>query len=78
MNSNSAHDQRQRLLEALRHRPVTTLEARRELDVLHPAARVMELRQQGITVETHWTIQDTIEGRPHKVASYVLMAGQQA
>lgn len=78
MNGNSSHDQRQRLLEALHRRPVSTLEARKEMDVLHPAARVMELRKQGIPVETHWTTQDTIDGRPHKVASYVLMAGQQA
>ena len=78
LHPNSAEAQRQRLIQALMRRPVTTLEARRELDVLHPAARVMELRRQGVPVETHWVIQDNISGRPHRVALYVLMPGQQA
>lgn len=50
-NSNAAV-QRARLLDALKRRALTTLQARRELDVLHPAARVMELRDDGYASTT--------------------------
>ena len=50
-NTNAAM-QRARLLDALKRRELTTLQARRELDVLHPAARVMELRRNGYAIAT--------------------------
>ena len=65
--------QRARLLSALQRRPITTLEARRELDVLHPAARIMELRKQGHRIERCWTFDVTERGRPHRVARYSLI-----
>ncbi|WP_250865605.1 helix-turn-helix domain-containing protein [Caballeronia sp. INSB1] len=40
---NTAEGQRQRLLDALKKGPVTTIEARRDLDIMMPAARVFEL-----------------------------------
>jgi hypothetical protein len=74
--NNSAESQRARVLAWLQtSRPLTTLEARRELDVLHPAARVMELRQAGHNIITHWQTDANGSGRPHRVASYVLLAG---
>lgn len=69
---NSASSQRARLLAALRNGPLTTLEARRLLDVLHPAARVMELRQLGHNIVTAWDTDITSEGNPHRVARYLL------
>lgn len=49
---NSAASQRQRILSWLRNvEPLTTLQARKQLDVLHPAARVMELRKAGNVAE---------------------------
>ncbi|MEI6270530.1 MAG: helix-turn-helix domain-containing protein [Methylococcaceae bacterium] len=48
---------------------MTTLQARQELDVMHPAARVQELREKGHNIMTHRTI---AEG--HRIASYVLLA----
>ena len=71
---NSAAAQRNRLLDALRMAPVTTLEARRDLDILMPAARVFELREQGHDIATVWVWQETEQGRPHHVAKYVLMS----
>lgn len=71
-NDNSASAQRFRLLAALSKSSVTTLEARRFLDVLHPAARVMELRRMGFEIVTVWTIDVTSEGREHRVARYLL------
>lgn len=69
---NSSHAQRIRLLEALRKRSLTTLEARRELDVLHPAARIQELRGMGYDIQTVRVPDLTTEGKPHNVARYIL------
>lgn len=69
---NSAQEQRSRMLECLRQRPVSTLEAGRELDILHPAARVMELRRDGYQIATIRTSERTDCGRLHRVARYLL------
>lgn len=66
--------QQQRLIEQLRLCPMTTLQARSELDIMHPAARVKELRERGHNIVTHWTVEHTGKGR-HRVARYVLLAG---
>ncbi|MES2935300.1 MAG: helix-turn-helix domain-containing protein [Pseudomonadota bacterium] len=72
-NPNSAAEQRARVLARLRQGPMTTLAARSELDVLHPAARVMELRDEGYCIETLRTREASECGRLHTVASYVLL-----
>ena len=66
--SNAA--QRERILDWLCSESLTTLQARKELDVLHPAGRIKELRSEGFNIATHWTIEDTAKGR-HRVARYV-------
>lgn len=66
---NTASHQRFRLMEALREGPVSTIYARQHLDVLHPAARVQELREEGHRIVTHWTDEEN-----HRVAKYVLLA----
>lgn len=74
LKDNSAHSQRMRLLAAFEVRDsVTTIEARRDLDILMPAARVFELRARGFDIETIWTHDLTECGRKHRVARYVLM-----
>ncbi|WP_027190355.1 helix-turn-helix domain-containing protein [Fundidesulfovibrio putealis] len=72
---NTATAQRARILDALSRDSLTTLEARRLLDVLHPAARVMELRRQGINIVTVWTTDTTPGGNSHRVARYILRGG---
>jgi hypothetical protein len=75
-NNNYSTDlpsQRQRILNWLRIRPLTTIQARKELDVMHPAARIQELRGHGHNIITHWTTSDTGKAR-HRVACYVLFA----
>lgn len=73
----SAEAQRKRLIDALKIGPITTLEARRNLDILMPAARVHELRHKhGEPIETVWTWQETDAGKPHRVARYVLFPGR--
>lgn len=79
-NDTSLNAQRKRLLEALRlasNLGVTTLEARCNLNILAPAARVHELRwQYGYNIQSHWVSQTDEQGRTHKVARYVLVPGQ--
>jgi len=74
--ANSSAAQRGRLLAALRRESLTTLEARRKLDMMHPAARVMELRHLGFRIDTIWTTDLTTEGKPHRVARYLLRQGE--
>lgn len=75
-NSNSAHDQRQKLLDWLRvHGQIDTITARRELDILMPGARIHELRHRfGHAIDTVRTKQPTECGKLHRVALYVLKA----
>ena len=73
LSTNAAH-QRERILAWLLTAPLTTYQARQELDTFHPAARVAELKAQGHNIHTHWTIVDTPLGR-HRIAKYVLFSG---
>ena len=70
----SVQSQRKRILDWLATSPLTTLQARTELDIMHPAARVQELKAQGNNICTHWETVDTGKGK-HRVASYVLLSG---
>ncbi|TAM08290.1 MAG: hypothetical protein EPN70_00685 [Paraburkholderia sp.] len=71
---NSLAAQRARILDFLRRRgALSTLDARHEIDVMHPAARVMELRRQGHPILTNWAREMTPEGGTHRVAQYRLM-----
>lgn len=74
IGSNTAEAQRKRLLEALRNGSISTLEARRNLDILSPAPRVLELRRAGHPILTNWTHEPSDCGKLHRVARYVLMA----
>ncbi|MFI3221566.1 MAG: helix-turn-helix domain-containing protein [Methylococcaceae bacterium] len=56
------------LLAELRQRHVTTLEARNELFIMSPAARVMELKERGHNIITYW-----VHAGTKKIASYVLI-----
>lgn len=74
--STDTSQQRARLLSRLQSSSITTLQARQELDILHPAARVKELREQGHNITTHWTT-DTTGKAKHRVGCYVLLVGEQ-
>lgn len=75
----SAAAQRARLLDALRCSPITTIEARRDLDILMPAARIHELKHRhGYNIQKYWIEQETDNGRKHRVAKYFLMVGGEA
>jgi hypothetical protein len=68
----AAQTQRQQILAWLYIGTLTTLQARKELDIMHPAARVKELREQGYNIITHWTTGDTGKGK-HRIACYALL-----
>ena len=70
---NSTEAQRQRLLAALSRRPVDTILARRDLDILHPAGRVKELRDRGFVILTRMVERVTACGQKHRVALYALV-----
>lgn len=68
--------QQQRLLAALQEGPITTVQAREQYDVMHPAGRIKELRSRGFNILTCWRIVETIPGVKHRVARYVLVPGE--
>ncbi len=70
--STDSASQRNRLLSCLQAAPVTTLEAR-ELEIMHPASRVQELRAAGHNIVTNWTTSDSGKAK-HRVAQYVLLS----
>lgn len=69
---NTAKAQRMRILAYLHTKPLDTLAARKELNVMHPAARVMELRKRGIGINTIWIDRESDCGKIHRIACYVL------
>ena len=74
---NSAETQRDRIEAALAAvGTLSTVEARRHLDVMHPAMSVLELRNGGLSIDTVWSIEPTECGRLHRMARYVLVPKQ--
>lgn len=61
-----------RILEALHLGALSTFEARRYLDVPHPAGRVQELREFGNEIDALRKSEPSEIGRPHRIAVYVL------
>jgi len=69
---NDIGQQEPRLLAALNLFPISTLEARRYLDMPHPAGRIASLRDKGWRIETLKVRERTEAGVPHSFALYVL------
>lgn len=76
VGNTSSCAQRQRLLNHLRRDSIDTITARRELNIMHPAMRVKELREAGHNIATIRVDRHDTEGRKHRqVALYVLQGG---
>lgn len=72
-DSTSTEAQRKRLIDWLRtYGQIDTLTARRELDILGVAQRIIELRKR-YRIDTVWTKQPTDCGALHRVGLYVLI-----
>ena len=73
LGDNSAAAQRARVLDAVRGGPKSTIQLRRDWDVLSPAARILELKRRGFEILTQWVHEATDCGKLHRVALYVLL-----
>ena len=76
IDDTSASSQRVRLLERLQRGPVDTITARTELNVLHPAARVQELREAGHHIVTHRSRLEDAQGHSHAGVAVYYLGGQ--
>jgi len=69
----STHAQRARLLSWLEAGPIDTITARRELNILAPAARVKELKERGHSIISQRISMTDEQGRTHHgIALYYL------
>jgi hypothetical protein len=64
-----------RIRAALAQFGLTTFEAMRYLDIYDPRARVMQLRNSGLAIDTHWRTIVTESGSKHRVGMYALKGG---
>lgn len=72
---NDVVTQADRSLEALQLlNSLTTQDLRQELDIMHPAGRVKELRARGYDIQTHWDNYPTACGKKHRMARYVYIS----
>ncbi|MGO3029128.1 helix-turn-helix domain-containing protein [Pseudomonas helleri] len=72
-DNHSTKAQGARLVQALRLGPVSTIDAARQLDIIHPPATVRWLRNRGYDIRTDWAYCPTEPGRrPHRVGLYSL------
>ena len=81
VKSNTTNDTRtdteaqlSRVLTALRCGPTTTVQLVREHDILHPPARILQLRKRGFDIVTVWVNAETLRGAVHRVGKYVLLS----
>lgn len=71
---NDAETQANRSLEALQvFFSLTTEDLRQDLDIMHPAGRIKELRRRGFNIQTHWENYPTASGKLHRMGRYVYM-----
>ena len=72
---NDANTQAKRLHKALQTvGPITTIEARRYLDILAPAARIFELRyRQNLEIVSTWQYDFSDAGVKHRIGRYTLV-----
>jgi hypothetical protein len=66
----------ERIHAALAQFAITTYEAMRHLDVYDPRARVMQLRNDGVPIDTHWQTIVTESGDRHRVGLYAMGMGE--
>lgn len=69
---NTLKQQCQRLLVALETFKINTFEASRGLSIYDPPARILQLRKQGISIETVWEYIFDENGVRHRIGCYVL------
>ena len=73
--STDSKSQRARLLEWLLISTITTLQARQELDIMNPSARIQELVAAGHNIVSSRTVDDSGKAKHSGVAIYALLSG---
>ncbi len=73
--ASSVAAKRNRIINFSHKPPLDTPTARKELDLMHPAARVMELRTSGVGIITIKIDRASDSGKIQRMASYVLNDG---
>ena len=69
--------QRAALLQWLQaHQRITTLQARNELGIMHPAGRIKELKDTGNDIATYWQWEADATGKEHRQGLYVLLSSK--
>lgn len=69
--SNSPVVQRARILKTFAIKPRLSTFELRDMGIMHPAGRVMELRRQGYRIELHWIYEPDANGVDHRLGQYV-------
>lgn len=73
-SGNDAVTQANRSLAAFEQfNSLTTQDLRQDLDIMHPAGRVKELRTRGFEILTYWDDYPTACGKKHRMARYVYL-----
>lgn len=73
VNDNSTAAQRQRAAEHLKeHGSLSTPQARRDLNIMMPAARIHELKREGLNIEKIMVREESENGHIHRFARYFL------
>lgn len=68
--------QRQEILEYLQHGGrLTTLYACEVMGIMHPAARILELKNDGYNIVTYRNKGCDVTGSNHRIAEYVFLTG---
>lgn len=78
LDDTSTHAQRTRLLKRLQLGPIDTITARSELNVMMPAARIKELRDNGYHIKTHRLTLTDERGRAHHGVALYFLTQQEA
>ncbi|MFZ2999697.1 MAG: helix-turn-helix domain-containing protein [Undibacterium umbellatum] len=52
---------------------LTTQDIRQDLDIMHPAGRIKELRDRNYDIRLFWERYPTTHGKMHRMARYVYM-----
>ena len=76
-NNTSTEAQRARLLAWLKPGPIDTITARRELNILAPAARIIELRFAGYPINTQRITLTDDQGRTHNGIALYFLSSQE-
>lgn len=77
MSNTSITAQCKRFEAELRQRPVDSDEARHELQIYAPFARVHDLRWKcGLNVQMRWISKVTVDGAKRRIGQYYLLPGK--